>query len=273
MRCYDIDTKLNDLRRLDWCGKTASSGTSGMFLKAREDRNGKRYYYKLSNYDSYRGVFGHECVNELIVCRLLNLLGIGHLQYKLIHALVSIDGIETETWLCRSENFRMPGERKQAFDTYYPMNRQGAESPLEMLERLGFGDEIRKMMLADFLTINRDRHGANIELLIAADGSLRLAPLFDNGISFLAPYEGQPELYGSFDAMQDVNTNNYLGTRSLFENLRFLQPAPQVDALQPYWKEELFRGLDGIIEPVLREKIWEIIVKRWNHYETLRDKK
>ena len=272
MRCYDIDSKPNDLRRLNWSEKSSTSGTSGMFLKAREDRNGKRYYYKLSNYDSYRGVFGHECVNELIVCRLLNLLGIGHLQYKLMHALVNIDGNETETWLCRSENFRLPGERKQAFDVYYSMHRQGSETPLEMLERLGVGAEIRKMMLTDFLIINRDRHGANIELLIAADGSLRLAPLFDNGISFLAPYEGQPELYGSFDTMQDVNTNNYLGTRSLFENLSFLQPAPQVDALQPYWKEELFRGLDGIIEPVLREKIWEIIVKRWNHYETLRDK-
>ncbi len=42
-----------------------SPGTPGCFLKAYEEVNGKRLYYKLSNYDSYRGVFGHECVNEI----------------------------------------------------------------------------------------------------------------------------------------------------------------------------------------------------------------
>ena len=48
-----------------------SPGTPGCFLKAYEEVNGKRLYYKLSNYDSYRGVFGHECVNELIVSRVI----------------------------------------------------------------------------------------------------------------------------------------------------------------------------------------------------------
>jgi len=184
-----------------------------------------------------------------------------------------VDGKEIETWLCRSENFRAAGERKQAFDTYYSMHRLGNESPLEMLDRLGFGAEIRKMLLADFLTVNRDRHGANIELLISPDGSIRLSPLFDNGITFLAPYEGRPELYASFDAMQDVNTNNYIGTRSLFENLKFLQPKPQVDELQPSWHDELLQGLEDIIEPVLQEKIWEIVENRWKYYEAFCDKK
>ena len=35
----------------------------------------------MSNYDSYRGVFGHECINELIVSRLMSVLGIPHLEY------------------------------------------------------------------------------------------------------------------------------------------------------------------------------------------------
>ena len=45
--------------------------------------NGKRLYYKLSNYDSYRGVFGHECVNELIVSRVMDILRIPHVKYKI----------------------------------------------------------------------------------------------------------------------------------------------------------------------------------------------
>lgn len=272
MRCYDIDTQLNDLRRLNWQEKTSSSGTSGMFLKAVEVLNGKKVYYKLSNYDSYRGIFGHECINEIIVSRLMNLLGIDHLQYKLIHALVTIDNKEYETWLCRSCDFKNPGERKQALDTYYSIHRVGQESPLEMCDRLGFGRIIRQMMLADFLTVNRDRHGANIEILIA-DKNIRLAPLFDNGISFLAPYSGRPELFEQFDPMQDVNVNNYFGSRSLFENLKFLNGPCDVDGLQPQWKEELFAGIEDLITPAHREKIWEIIDQRWNYYEKICNKK
>ena len=272
MRCFDIDEKLNDLRSLSWREKSSSSGTAGMFLKAKEQKNGKLYYYKLSNYDSYRGIFGHECVNEIIVCRLLNLLGIGHLQYKLIHAVINVDGKEYETRLCRSENFRKPGERKQALDVFYDLHKEEGESPLEMCERFGFGSYVRQMMLADFLCINRDRHGANIEVLIS-ENSVRLAPLFDNGISFLAPLEGRPELYAGFNPMDDLNTNNYLGSRSLFRNLELLDPLPQVDRLQPAWKDELFSGLENVIEEPLKEKIWSIVSERWNYYEKICDKK
>lgn len=76
-----------------------SPGTPGCFLKAYEEVNGKRLYYKLSNYDSYRGVFGHECVNELIVSRVMDILRIPHVKYKLIHAQIIIDGKEQETGL------------------------------------------------------------------------------------------------------------------------------------------------------------------------------
>ena len=91
-----------------------SPGTPGCFLKAYEEVNGKRLYYKLSNYDSYRGVFGHECVNELIVSRVMDILRIPHVKYKLIHAQIIIDGKEQETWLSVSENFRKDNEEKLA---------------------------------------------------------------------------------------------------------------------------------------------------------------
>ena len=44
-----------------------SPGTPGCFLKAYEEVNGKRLYYKLSNYDSYRGVFGDVYKRQPIV--------------------------------------------------------------------------------------------------------------------------------------------------------------------------------------------------------------
>ena len=70
----DFIDELQDLRYLDWTNKKRSVGTPGCFLKAYEEKNGIRFYYKLSNYDSYRGIFEHECVNELIVSRLLDVL-------------------------------------------------------------------------------------------------------------------------------------------------------------------------------------------------------
>lgn len=55
-------------------------------------------YYKLSNYDHERGIFGYECVNELIVSRLMDVLEIPHADYKLIHAKVRIGGKKQESW-------------------------------------------------------------------------------------------------------------------------------------------------------------------------------
>ena len=50
------------------------------------------YEERLSNFDKARGIIGHECMNELIVDRLLTILGIPHLAYQLIHADVTVDG-------------------------------------------------------------------------------------------------------------------------------------------------------------------------------------
>lgn len=42
------------------------------------------------------------------------------------------------------------------------------------------------MLAVDFLILNRDRHGANIEVLRNARArTLRIAPLFDHGLSLL----------------------------------------------------------------------------------------
>lgn len=67
----DVILEIQDMLYLDWNLRKMSPGTPGCFLKAYEEACGKRLYYKLSNYDSYRGVFGHECINELIVSRLM----------------------------------------------------------------------------------------------------------------------------------------------------------------------------------------------------------
>ena len=81
-----------DLTYLSWSVYRNSSGTAGSFLKSYSELGGRKVYYKLSNFDKVQGVTGHECVNELIVDRLLMILGIAHLPYQLIHADIMVDG-------------------------------------------------------------------------------------------------------------------------------------------------------------------------------------
>lgn len=98
-----------DLTYLNWSKIHKSSGIAGSFLKATSDLGGVKVYYKLSNYDNVQGVIGHESVNELIVDRLLTLLGIEHLHYQFIHADILVAGRVLDTYVCASENFRVTG--------------------------------------------------------------------------------------------------------------------------------------------------------------------
>ena len=228
-----ITYKLQDLRELDWVESVNTSGTGGTFLKARKGTGNSAVYNKLSCSDEYRGIYGHECVNEIIACRLMDVLGIEHLAYRLVHALVSIEGVEHETWLAKSVSF---------------------------------------MMLVDYLIANRDRHGANIEVLRAQDGSVRLAPLFDNGLSLIFSCYGDEERAARFDPLTDVNANNFIGSRSLEANLGLFNVRPAVRPLMERDRTKILRGLDGVLPPTHLNKIWQMIWERWLHYESLRNR-
>lgn len=87
-----VVTEKQDLTYLKWSHARNSGGTAGTFLKSQSGMSGEKVYYKLSNYDSEKGIIGHECVNEIIVDRLLGVLGVEHLGYQLIHADIDVDG-------------------------------------------------------------------------------------------------------------------------------------------------------------------------------------
>ena len=102
-----------DMTYLSWSKIRNSSGTAGSFLKAYSELGGKKIYYKLSNFDTEKGVVGHECVNEIIIDRLLDILGIPHLHYQLIHADVCVREKTFDVFLCASEDLKK-GERTKS---------------------------------------------------------------------------------------------------------------------------------------------------------------
>lgn len=264
----DFIEGIQDLRYLDWVNKKISVGTPGGFLKAYEEKDGKRIYYKMSNYDSYRGIFGHECVNELIVSRLLEILQIPHLNYQLVFAKLSIGGQETQGYITKSINFRKRNEKKTAFDTYYELYCEKKESPFEFAKRMGWEQYVYQMIITDFLICNRDRHGANIEILLDEKEKARPVPLFDHGLSLLFSCYDNLESIRKFDIMEDRVVNNFIGSKSLEYNLRFIPKGENffAEELKAKDKEKILKNLDGILPKEHLEKIWEMIWERWKKY-------
>ena len=258
-----------DLTYLSWSVYRNSSGTAGSFLKSYSELGRKKVYYKLSNFDKVQGVIGHECVNELIVDRLLTILGIPHLSYQLIHADIMLEGQIQDVYLCASDDFKEKGESKIALDAYKEREALPKESALDFCVRMGWETYIYQMLVVDYLILNRDRHGANIEVLRnSRKKTLHLAPLFDHGLSFLCRCMNDSQVE-AFDVMEDKLCNNFIGSRSTWENLKLI-PADKMPALNPLCesdREIIMEGLDGIISRALQDKIWEMIWKRWCAYE------
>lgn len=259
-----------DLTYLSWAKVRNSSGTAGSFLKAYSELDGEKTYYKLSDYDSFKGVVGHECVNEIVVDRLLDILGVEHLHYQLIHADIMIDGKIYDTYLCASLDFKKSGESKIALDAYYQAEKEDGESPLEFCIRKGWEEYIYQMLAVDFLILNRDRHGANIEVLRnPRKKEIRLAPLFDHGLSLACRCHDMCVI-DKVDVMEDKRIQCFVGSGSAQDNLKLIPKdrIPNIRELKVEDREYIFAGMGEIMPENWQNKIWEMIWKRWQYYES-----
>ena len=127
------------------------------------------------------------------------------------------------------------------------------------------------MLVVDFLILNRDRHGANIEVLRnSRRRTIHLAPLFDHGLSLLFSCKDDAAAT-EYDVMADKRVNNYIGSGSTWENLMLIpkDKIPRLNPLKESDKAIVMNGLDGIISQTLQDKIWEMIWRRWCAYEDL----
>ena len=269
----DIIKEVQDLRYLKWSKMRSSSGTVGTFLKSYEVKNGRKIYYKLSDFDLLKGIVGHECVNEIIAGRLMDELGFSHLKYRLIHADIEIEGKTYRTWLCGSEDFKRPDESKITLEDYYVANKLDSEMPMDFCVRMGWSEYISQMLLIDYLILNRDRHGANIEVLRNRyRRQIRIAPLFDQGLSFVCRIHDVEEL-GNYDVMEDKPVQSFVGGRSSKDNLNLIPDSYWRDLSLPEEPDSkaLFDGLNGILDDRYYEVIWKMIAGRMEYVRSIRD--
>ena len=265
-----------DLTYLNWAKIRNSSGTAGTFLKAYSEIAGQKTYYKLSDYDTVKGIVGHESVNEIIVDRLLSLLGIEHLAYHLIYADIILDNKVCSAYVCASDDFKQKGEDKIALDTYYELEHLDGELPFDFCIRHGWEKYIYEMLVVDFIILNRDRHGANIEVLRnKKKKTIRLAPLFDHGLSLLFNVKSDISGLNNIDVLEDKRIQCYVGSNSCLENLNLIPKDKLPDFRIPEKDEfdNIFEDIDEILPNELLGKINEMIWRRLKFYEDFRNKK
>ncbi len=263
-----------NLTHLSWSISRTSSGTAGSFLKSYELMENVKYYYKVSNFDTVRGVYGHESVNEIVAQNVADILNIPHLCYELVHADIQVNGRIYETWLTKSRDFKKLGEHKLTFETYYEMAGLEQESVWDFIVRQGMNEYFYELFLLDYVICNRDRHGANIEVLEQA-GHYRLAPVFDNGLSLLFSCYQDGEAMRQAELMKDGPVNNCVGSKSLTDNLRQvpLQRLRKVRTAD-FSFEKVFAGLQGCEEAVpdlYWERILAMLRERVGYIETICD--
>ena len=261
------EEKAWDIRNLAWNKTAGSVATDGVYMKTELTIKGEKHYLKLSNYDSYRGIFGHESVNELIAGRLGEMLGFNVPAGTLRRSLVSIEGIEHEAYVFVAKSYKTTESRVAFEDFYIDYRLSNEESPLDLCKRFGWGAEINKMFIFDYLIINRDRHGANLEVL--KNDRKRLSPLFDNGLSFACSCVDEEDLE-TFDIMEDRPVNCFIGAKRLERNLGLIDKKVEFAAIQESDEDKLFEGLHGVLPGRYFAIIWEIIWKRWQNVKKFR---
>lgn len=256
MDCIDLrfltwDKNLNELDN--------SSCTGGTFYKAFHDN----IYYKLSNYDNFVNKFiGYESVFEVIVYKLVQILGIPTLRYELEKAIISINNVEQETYLCKSYNFIRPSEKKLTLEDF--CYGKSDKELLKFCIDSGFEDDINRIFLLDFLICNRDRHGANIEVLKSNRG-YRFADLYDNGISFVQSYGMDFNTIANLNGMSDFTANNFLGSRSLIDNLNLITKPVIVNSLVNNYRDIISEGIKEALNDIIWDKVFEMIERRYQY--------
>lgn len=224
-----------------WKSKLRNSGIPGALLKVFDEDTMR--YYKASTFMYGVGFVGTESINEVIVSKLCDMLDIPHIEYFLSKEIIDTEYGEYETYVCYSYDYKC-GKSTIAYE----------DANFKLPDIFKY-----KMFLLDFIIINWDRHGANIEFY--EDGTP--VPLFDNGLSLLAPYLDNVSNINKMDVRADFRTNNYIGSKNLYENLKSVPKGVlHVPDLNKQLLYDFLREL-----PLKREqtdKIYEIITVRYD---------
>ena len=251
---------MKDYRHLVWSFSSNSSG--GQYLKSEAVINGKKYYYKLSDF-RYGTFFSHESVLEVITSRLGILLGLPVLKYTGDFAKILIDGKEYQTFVTKSLNYCRATQTAIPLVTDYKVNRLPNELPLDYCRRIGLTEFIDYLFIFDYLIVNVDRHGRNIELLYNGSQAIP-APIFDNGRCLTAECGNRLENICQWNYKEGGMGNTFVGGIYLEHNLNYISQSYQLPALSETAYKHIFYGLHDVLESQHIAVLKEAIGYRYN---------
>ena len=257
---------MKDLTFLKWSYSSSSSG--GTYLKSEHISGNKKYYYKLPDF-KYGRFSGCETAIEVIVSRLGEYLGFPVLKYTGEMARIIVEGRESETYVAKCLDIVKRRYTAIPIVTDYLTNRLAkTESPLDYCRRIGLQEYLDYVFMLDYLVINDDRHGHNIEILYDRDNNIVPSPIFDNGRSLTYQYGNNVRLMQNWDYKSEITVNNFVGSLSLDKNLENISRSYELPRLTDEAYRKIFRGLERFISREHKEIIRTALDYR---YEKMRN--
>jgi len=198
-----------DLTDVMWGLENTSTG--GVQPKAIIDGD----YYKLNTWNLAHGFYGREALAESIASAMARAMQVDAVNYKIRKVKVRIDGIVYSTIASVSKDFKSDGCEYISFRRLLKQNI--GKSPIEIARMYPMLEDVYKMIIFDFIIYNLDRHENNVELNTS---TMRLAPLFDHGLSF-GLNTGRKD-FEEYTWDMEAVANNVFGDRNLRKNLELI---------------------------------------------------
>ena len=159
----------------------------------------------------------------------------------------------------------------------------------KLCRNTGCGDDLINMLAFDLIIMNEDRHNSNVGFLMQDDGTLELAPIYDNGYSLL--YDDIKGMLRDFKAASKhclCNAPLYQESFKAAERIfmkysKIYQPTINLDIEREdieaavYMVKDLYampemENINNIIlEPVWWDKVIDFIMWRIEYVRDLRD--
>lgn len=175
--------------------------TAGRMAKCWHRDNGAVYLYKSGSIGFANA--GREPYSEVMAHQIISKLGYVHVPYE----LVNFHGHTA----CRCPIFTT--EQSMFVPIYQYLNPEDFTAVCNFYEHSGLGLPFAQMLVADYMTVNSDRHANNFGVLLNADtfALTGMAPIYDNDLSMFCyltsqdTLDGYPEVAGPalYDKYED----------------------------------------------------------------------
>ena len=270
---------------MDSYNLSVHSNSKGNLLKTAYDLNGVTHFVKTGRLQvrDFPEYWGIEPVVEAICYEVGNILGLDIAKQILMAMHGNRFNKKFYTLICDSPDFR-DGRTLIYLQSLYVENDENIEFE-KLCRNTGCGDALIDMLAFDLIIMNEDRHNSNIGFLMNDDGTLTLAPIYDNGYSLL--YDDIKGMLGDFKAAAKhcmCNAPLYQESFTAAERIfmkysKIYTPTINLDvtrdkitdAVMLVYKH-LFRGTNNIIlEDIWWDKVVDFIMWRIEYVRDLRD--